>query len=49
MAAYFAYSQDQGMRVYDGGPLRGIANNLEQFHKLQRGVGCSCDAGRGGD
>ena len=38
MVAHFAYSQDQGMRVYDGGPLRGIANKLEQFHKLQRGV-----------
>ena len=38
MAAHFAYSQDQGMRVYDGGPLKCIANTLEQFHKLQRGV-----------
>ena len=38
MAVYFAYLQDQGMPVYDGGPLRCIANTLEQFRKLQLGL-----------
>ena len=38
MVAHFAYSQDQGVRVYDSGHLRRIANTLEQFRELQLGL-----------